>query len=99
MTQLRKTAGSAGGTGGQFEHDPKAGTTDLPGLGAPHTEPARNTTREQTQTLHLAHTGMNGRRLAGHPQPARRPLTKTEKRPRPDIPGQGRFSIIRRVSR
>ena len=32
MTQARKPAGSAGGTGGQFDHDPKAGTGDLPAL-------------------------------------------------------------------
>lgn len=32
MVQARKPAGSPGSTGGQFEHDPKAGTADLPGL-------------------------------------------------------------------
>ena len=36
MNQPRKPAGAAGSTGGQFDHDPKAGTGDLPGLKGRH---------------------------------------------------------------
>lgn len=36
MAQARKPAGSPGSTGGQFEHDPKAGTADLLGLTGRH---------------------------------------------------------------
>lgn len=63
MAQARKPAGSPGSTGGQFDHDPKAGTGDLPGLGAFHEEYGPGMMHERVGTLHLDHTDMDDKHL------------------------------------
>ena len=53
MNQPRKPAGAAGGTGGQFDHDPKAGTGDLPDLKGGHVG-------HVPWMAHLDHVDMSG---------------------------------------
>lgn len=61
MAQARKPAGSPGSTGGQFDHDPKAGTGDLPGLGAFHEEYGPD--MFPVKTIHEDHTVLDGMHL------------------------------------
>lgn len=63
MAQARKPAGSPGSTGGQFDHDPKGGAGDLPGLGAFHEEYGPGMMHERVGTLHLDHTDMDDKHL------------------------------------
>lgn len=53
MNQPRKPAGAAGGTGGQFDHDSKTGTGDLPDLKGGHVG-------HVPWMAHLDHVDMSG---------------------------------------